>query len=252
MRVRLATYNVKGFPWTKPPLQSIVHWITGRSGCDIVALQEVWCRHTAWAAAFAAAGWSFIRPPREHHIASVFGSGLAIAWRSSAWKLADARFYPYLSAVGFDAFVTKGWFRAEFISVGVPNGYLRLINTHMQSDYEVWDDLWRPIAEPVRMAQAFQLTEAEARMPAAPTLICGDLNTEACWFTECRYLTAHAGMTFPGTGQVLDHCAAPHGQPWILRGHRVCREAGEWSDHWPVIWDLHYRFSPSAVSRASA
>ena len=237
MRVRLATYNVKGFPWTAPPIQSIVHWITGRSGVEIVALQEIWCRHTAWASAFAAAGWSFIRPPREHHIAGVFGSGLAIAWRSAAWKLTDARFYPYLSAVGFDSFATKGWFRAELrdLRTGTP---LRLINTHMQSDYEVCDDLWRPIAEPVRMAQALQLTETEARMPPMPTLITGDFNTEVCWLSECRYLTAHAGPTFPGTNQVLDHCAAPATQPWKLIAHRVCREAGEWSDHWPVIWEF--------------
>ena len=246
MRVKLVSYNVKGFPWTKPPIQSIVQWITRRSNADFAVLQEVWCQQTAWAAAFAAAGWAFIRPPREHHIAGVFGSGLAIAWCRDGWKLTNARFYPFLSAVGFDAFVTKGWFRAEYVS---PRGErLRLINTHMQSDYEVWDELWRPIAEPVRMAQSFQLIETEARMPQIPTLVAGDFNTETCWLPECRLLTAHAGMTFPNTGQVLDHCASA--QDWRLIAHRVCREAGDWSDHWPVFWELKREVPPPLASPA--
>jgi len=236
MLVRLATYNVKAFPWLSPPIRAIVQWITSQSSADIVALQEIWCRHTVWAAAFAAAGWVFIRPAREHQTTGIFGSGLAIAWRRGSWKLTDARFYPYLSAIGLDGLVTKGWFRVELTD---PSGApLRLINTHMQSDYEVFDELWRPIAEPVRMAQAHQMTEVEGRQPPMPTLMVGDMNTEQCWFQGCTWLTAHAGPTFPGTGQILDHCAAPVTLGWRLLGHRVCRECGDLSDHWPVIWWL--------------
>jgi endonuclease/exonuclease/phosphatase family metal-dependent hydrolase len=240
MRVKLVSYNVRCFPWTSPPISDMVQWITRHA--EVVALQEVWCRQDTWAAAFAAHGWSFARPGREHHIAGVFGSGLAFAWRRTSWKLTDARFYPFLSAVGFDAFVTKGWFRAEFTDEA--GECLRLINTHMQSDYEVCDDIWRPIAEPIRMAQLFQLTETEARLPPCAMAITGDFNTEICWLQEYRYMTRHAGMTFPNTGQVLDHCAVPYSQPWILNAHRVCREAGDWSDHWPVFWDMRLTASP--------
>lgn len=258
MRVKLVSYNVKCFPWTSPPIREMVQWMTQRSGADVVALQEIWCRQGTWAAAFAAHGWSFVRPARESHITGLFGSGLAIAWRNSAWRITDARFYPYISAIGLDGFVTKGWFRVELARVnnssqqqGVSSkpleladqhgSQLRLINTHMQSDYEVCDDLWRPIAEPVRMAQALQLMEVEARMPRKPTLICGDMNTEMCWFQGCGWMTAHAGPTFAGTGQILDHCAALNGEPWVLEGHRVCRECGDWSDHWPALWCLNFQ-----------
>jgi endonuclease/exonuclease/phosphatase family metal-dependent hydrolase len=248
MEIRLATYNIRGFPWCSPPIKEIVEWIT--RSADIVALQEVWCRHSALATAFAARGWTFLRPPREHQIAAVFGSGLALAWRSDLWTLQDARFYPYLSAVGFDALVVKGWFRIELIhrSTGAP---LRLINTHMQSDYEICDELWRPIAEPVRMAQALQLSEVEARMTPLPTLIVGDMNTEMCWLQGHAWLTQHCGPTFAGTSQVLDHCAAATGSPWVLKNHRVGRECGDWSDHWPVIWTLKLPIATARINKVA-
>jgi endonuclease/exonuclease/phosphatase family metal-dependent hydrolase len=242
LTLRLLSYNVKCFPWMNPPIQQMVAWLT--RSADIVVLQEVWCRHQAWSSAFTSRGWSFLSPTRESHIASCFGSGLAIAWRTQSWRLSDARFYPYLSAVGFDAWVTKGWFRVELTNTDT-NQPIRVINTHMQSDYEICDELWRPIAEPVRMAQSLQLTETEQRLPRLPTLIVGDMNTEMCWLPACRgWLTQHTGPTFPGTSQVLDHCTTWRGQPWRLLGHRVVRECGEWSDHWPVIWQLQWCHSP--------
>lgn len=247
MDLRIASYNIKCFPWTSPPLQAIVQWLTHHA--DIVALQEVWCRHSLLASAFAAHGWQMLRPPREHHIASLFGSGLVIAWRTDRFEQQDARFYPYLSAVGFDALVTKGWFRVE-LSDRRTNRILRFINTHMQSDYEICDELWRPIAEPVRMAQALQLSEVERRLPPLPTLLVGDMNTEMCWFPECAWMTQHCGPTFSGTSQVLDHCATWRGcEDWQLIRHRVGRECDDWSDHWPVLWTLRLCDGSSVLPR---
>jgi endonuclease/exonuclease/phosphatase family metal-dependent hydrolase len=246
MDLRLVSYNVKCFPWCATPIKEIVAFLTNISlAADVVALQEVWCRHDAWAAAFTAAGWTFLRPPREHHIAGLFGSGLAFAWRSqrdNAWTLTEARFYPYLSSVGLDTLVVKGWFRVELHRNVAKSHKVRLINTHMQSDYEICDDLWRPIAEPVRMAQAFQLVETERRLtPSVPTLIVGDMNSPHCWFPECEWLTGHAGPTFQSGAQTLDHCATWGGSRccWRLAEHRVFRAVpSPWSDHWPVLWQL--------------
>ncbi len=234
--IRLVSYNVKCFPWTSPPIQKMVTWLTRTA--NIVVLQEVWCKHAQWSAAFTTRGWTFLRPARESHIASLFGSGLAVAWPSAQWTLEDARLYPFLSAVGFDAWVTKGWFRVELLQkrTRIP---LRIINTHMQSDYEICDDLWRPIAEPVRMAQAMQLIETERHMPSVPTLIVGDMNTEMCWFPgSSGWMSHHCGPTFPGTSQVLDHCVTWRRHPWTLHQHKVCHECGDWSDHYPVLWTL--------------
>jgi endonuclease/exonuclease/phosphatase family metal-dependent hydrolase len=250
MDLRIATYNIKCFPWTTPSIQEIVTWLTRNA--DIVAIQEVWCRHALLTSAFATHGWTMLRPSREHHIAGIFGSGLAIAYRADRFQQTDARFYPYLSAVGFDALVTKGWFRVELTDKYMGQK-IRIINTHMQSDYEVFDELWRPIAEPVRMAQALQLSEVERRLPQIPTLIVGDMNTEMCWFPNTEWLTHHCGPTFEGTSQVLDHCAAWNVSNWALTHHRVGRECGDWSDHWPVLWRLSVapRNPRPATSRAS-
>lgn len=232
---RLICYNVHGFPWCQTAIREIVTWVTANA--DIVALQEVWCRHAAWAAAFAAAGWVFQRPPREHHLTGLFGSGLALAWRPTTWTATDVRFYPYLAAVGLDQLATKGWMRVDFrhTQTGDP---LRIINTHMQADYDVCDELWQPVSDAVRMAQSQELAALEARIPPQPTLVVGDFNTHECWIPGARFLNPQTIPTFPTQdgGKHLDHVAA--WQPeWRLLGHEVA--AGRtWSDHLPIRWTL--------------
>lgn len=235
MDIRLASYNVRCFPWSWIDIDAIVDWLT--RSADIVALQEVWCRHSAWVAAFKARGWVFVRPPRESHIAAIFGSGLGVAWNSQKFALDEIIFYPYMSAVGFDGCVAKGWVRLDMHS---HTGFqFRLINTHMQSDYEICDDIWRHISEPIRMAQALQLVETESRVPPCPTLMVGDMNTETCWLPECGWLVKNPHVTYPNTGQTLDHCACWRGDRWQVMGYRVASEC-KWSDHSPVVWALRY------------
>ena len=233
MDLRLASYNVRCFPWplSNTDISGIVTWLCNHA--DVAALQEVWCRFPEWATAFQNRGWTFLRPSHEGHISSALGSGLALAFRTGDWTVADSRMYPFLSAVGLDSLVTKGWFRVELRSAASGKPF-RLINTHMQSDYDLFDELWRPISEPIRMAQALQLATVEQRLPVIPTLLLGDWNTEHCWLPEGRWLAQSSSPTFPGTQQVLDHCATWSNQPWFLKDHRVYRI--RFSDHWPVVW----------------
>jgi hypothetical protein len=228
---RITSYNVRCFPWFTVPIRSIVQWLVAHS--DIVVLQEVWCQHAHWKQHFASYGWSFLKPVRESHILSLFGSGLVVAWRSKDWDVGDSRFYPFLPSAGLDIFVVKGWFRVELFQKSSQKT-LRIINTHMQSDYEICDELWRPIAEPIRMAQAFQLSEIERCIYPLPTLIIGDMNSELCWMQDCVWLTQHSGPTFANTTQVLDHCASWIEHSWKLLYHKVFRVT--FSDHWPVVW----------------
>lgn len=235
MDIRLASYNVRCFPWFFTDIDAIVNWLTKYA--DIVALQEIWYRHTAWAAAFEAQGWVFARPSRETHIAAVFGSGLAVAWNPQKIAVDESRFYPFLSVVGFDGFVSKGWFRLE---MRTPTGFrFRLINTHMQSDYEICDSLWRHVSEPIRMAQSLQMMTVETRIPRRPTLIVGDMNSETCWLPECEWLVRSGGVTYPNTEQTLDHCACWRGDRWQVTGYHVASEC-TWSDHSPVLWRLRH------------
>jgi endonuclease/exonuclease/phosphatase family metal-dependent hydrolase len=87
------------------------------------------------------------------------------------------------------------------------------------------------------MTQALQLVEVEGRMPAIPTLIVGDLNTETCWFPGCAILQTCKDVSFPGTDQILDHCVSPTPRSWRIRDHRVVINK-DWSDHCPVLYDL--------------
>lgn len=235
---RLVSYNVRGFPWCDPPIKEIVAWLTKNS--DIVALQEVWCKHAVWSAAFAAAGWVFLRPAREAHIAGLFGSGLAFAWPAAAWTLLDARQYPYLRATGLDQLASKGWFRVELQRRNSDNNgrTLRLINTHAQSDYELFSEELRSHTEAVRMYQARQLATVERAHPAA--LIVGDFNTDMCWIPGCQFLGAPLTAlphTFPPSAQHLDHLASWAPSAWRILEHTVLTSIG-WSDHLPVRWTV--------------
>jgi endonuclease/exonuclease/phosphatase family metal-dependent hydrolase len=238
----LTTYNVHCFPWTSPAIHDIVAWIVMHSGTDLAALQEVWCRHDEWSTAFAAYGWTFARPAREAHIATLFGSGLVVAWPAAKWRLTDSRFYPFLEASGLDTLVSKGWFRVELqqVSTGAP---LRLINTHMQSDYDLVGFKFRHITDIIRRRQVAQLiaVESAARLP---TLVTGDMNTDNCWFPGKWLLRAgqtKPAITFPSTAECLDHCSAlgPTADAWKVEGFHVSHI--DMSDHYPVSWLLRTR-----------
>lgn len=239
MRVKLITYNVHCFPWTAPSIRNIVAWIV--SHCDIAALQEIWCRHAEWSAAFAAHGWIFARPARENHIAGIFGSGLATAWRSQEWQLTESRFYPYLNSSGIDCLVVKGWFRVELRQSAVPTNTLRIINTHMQSDYDIYGREFHHITEEIRRQQVTQLvtTEHETSVPGVPTLVTGDMNTDNCWFPRGWLLPAHLtapAITFPASAEKLDHCTPLGNAGWTVEGFHV--SPLDMSDHYPVAWTL--------------
>jgi endonuclease/exonuclease/phosphatase family metal-dependent hydrolase len=249
MRIRLTTYNVHCFPWTAPAIRDIVAWVVSHS--DIVALQEIWCRHAEWSAAFAAHGWIFARPARENHIAAVFGSGLAIAWRAAVWRLTDNRFYPFEESSGLDQFVIKGWFRVELQLIAAPTNTLRLINTHMQSDYDVYGQELRHLTEAIRHRQVTQLLAVEQRtLPPMPTLVMGDMNTDNCWFPGGWLLPAHVTappVTFPSSAESLDHCTTLGPTSWKVEGFHVSPLA--LSDHYPVCWFLSMQQAPTTSSQ---
>lgn len=248
----LTTYNIHCFPWTNPAIKDIVAWIIQHSGTDIAALQEVWHRHDEWAAAFAAHGWSVAHPAREGHIATIFGSGLMVAWSTRKWRLTDSRFYPFLEATGTDQLAAKGWFRTEFQQIRT-RARLRLINTHMQSDYDVWSRPLRPITETVRRIQVAQLLEVETRtQPELPTLVVGDMNTDQCWFPGGWLLPPDhgpLGITFPSAAESLDHCTGLGTIGWIVKGVHISRL--DLSDHYPVSWLLCPQLTSSRVSVSS-
>jgi hypothetical protein len=235
MDLRLTSYNVNGLPWIRTPIQSIVPWIV-RSG-NLVALQEIWTNHSDWAAAFAAHGWNFIRPSREHHFATLFGSGLAFAWPSGRWTLREARQYPFLDRTITDLFATKSWFQLDLVDPLTQTPF-RIVNTHMQSDVDCIERFTHPHVHNVRMRQARQLVASLRLQSPRSTLIVGDINTERCPFASpYQFLGTDKAPTYPPMSRCLDHCATLPTDRWILKEHRVCAEV-DYSDHCPVLWNL--------------
>jgi endonuclease/exonuclease/phosphatase family metal-dependent hydrolase len=231
--MRIATYNVHGFPWLDPPIKQMVGWITGH--CDIVALQEIWCRWPDWSAAFAAQGWVFLHPARESHFATLFGSGLAFAWSSERWAHRESHQYPFLAGIGLDMLATKGWFRLDLVDRrdGAP---LRILNTHLQADVDLFPTYFASRSNYVRTVQGRQLDAAE-KNPNVPTLLIGDMNTDKSIFAGFRFFPNEARKDdFTG----LDRCAFPVGQPWVCQRWRTAKEAEGWSDHLPILWEVDY------------
>jgi len=239
MDLRIVSYNVLCFPWISTNIHDIVHWIV--TNADIAVLQEVWCRHEIWAAAFAVKGWTLVRPTREAHILGIFGSGMATAFRTTMWRLDDARFYPFLNSAGFDIFTSKGWFRTV-LTHAATGCSIRIVNTHMQSDIENIKRWTIGHTEIIRQKQCLQLAENEHRYSSrheSAALIIGDFNTDQCWIPGASWLETDTGQTMEEVATSLDHLAIPSdATPYVnLLTHRVAREIN-WSDHWPILWTI--------------
>jgi endonuclease/exonuclease/phosphatase family metal-dependent hydrolase len=223
----LLSYNVNAFPWLFPPIKDIVAWIV--QTCKVAALQEVWSNHAAWSAAFAAHGWVFLRPSREQHFATLFGSGLAFAWNPTHLSLQEARFYPFLATSGLDIVLARGWFQAELLDSA--GKCIRIINTHLQADLDVIENFTKRYSDITRKQQARQLLTYLNAQPQKSTLIIGDFNTEQDLFGPP--LTKDKKVTYPATDRVFDHCVGLG--PWHLKAHHVFDDK-DWSDHFPVLW----------------
>jgi hypothetical protein len=211
---RLVTYNVNSAPWTTTPIKQIVAWLV--SHADIAALQAVWYRHTEWSAAFAAHGWVFLQPARESHFASVFGSGLAVAWPSGRWTLQDARLYPFLNTIGVDHAFNKSWFRVDLFSNSDAKP-LRLINAQLQEEISWLGTYCLNLTSTVRELQSQQLYDTEMRMlrsQSVPTILASD------------------------SLSVFD------GQIWQKTEIKVGPETEDWAPDKPKSWHLIFRKRP--------
>lgn len=227
--LKLLTYNVQCYPWLPLWSKEIVTWITSQSGANLVALQGLWSHHVEWSAAFAAHGWNLLRPARESHIATIggFGSGLAFAFPIGRWTLRDARYYPFLASSGLDTLVSKGWFQMEL------SGGCRIINTDMQADLECLQRfaIIKSHSDVVRRQQARQLMAALERfdLNSLPTLIVGSMHTKVCPFPDLSVVDSDSDSR-------VDHLAL--GPSLSCKSHRVFSLETEWSEHWPVLFEV--------------
>lgn len=226
-------------PWANTDMKNLFTWVFTTSESDIVCFQELWstsdrvllqtfCKEYGWNVAF----------PSDACTLGYFlkgldcGSGLAIAYRSIFELVSIPRFTPYNEAAGVDKFITKGFYHLTF---KYKTKTFSLLNTHFQSDFtEV--PCCRINYKFSRLSQEFSLY-SYAKKLQEPVLICGDLNEETTKFLH--FLEQRKHITFPDTGEHLDHLCTLRGQTSFTLLNSKYFDKILYSDHIPVLFTLH-------------
>jgi endonuclease/exonuclease/phosphatase family metal-dependent hydrolase len=252
MDISIITYNIHGLPWIRCPVVAIATWIVERSP-DIVCIQEIFqdADRDTMKRCLEAGGYT-VQIPMDF-IPACLSSGLLTAVRSQRFTLHNSIFQPFFHNFLEDTFANKGF---HILTLYDPrhNRYFRILNTHLQSNVELSCIIGTKIVCAVRNNQAAQILDYVGRDAGAPSLLVGDLNTHKDPHRYLRILHPLAKITFPATGENLDHVAwmplewagtcgycAIHGP---LSVGCVVHSDIEWSDHLPVEYTIHLPRGP--------
>lgn len=227
MRLRVATYNVRGFRDDPSALIDVVD----RTAPDLLLLQETGPRHTfrSFAAAVgmepAADPWSPLRRRVKNAVLA-----------RPPWRVAQTRLHRFQ---GSARFYPRG---ALIAHVGRAGRRLWAVSIHLG------------LAPAERNAHVRELTDLCAGLAGAPIVIGGDLNATPDqrapgWLAD-RFWDAWSevgdgeGPTFPASDPTarIDYVFASAG---LLLGSASVGKAPDASDHLPVIVDLSIEDPPS-------
>ena len=248
MLVHAITYNIHGLPWVATNTEKILYWVLEMQ-VPIVCFQEV----------FTAKGRQHIQRvldqhgyqvvlPRDEGV-SLFPSGLVTAVHRKKYSILSDSFQPYLAYHNVEIFANKGFQRIT-LRDSASGGILHILNTHTQSDEEVF--CWTTYAykKNIRYQQAQQIIEY-CKEYKEPVLVIGDFNQESSLHPFLRTLHPPSALplkkaTFFRTGEDLDHVAwMPLQWSESQGGCGFCGKYGPalelckvhpltWSDHAPV------------------
>lgn len=238
VRLRVLTYNVHGLPWIQCPIHTILTWIELKSGAEIVCLQEVFarsieleiqefCKRFSWNAYFADTLPCFGKRYLRFHCPS----GLCILVRQYLPVQGVPVFYPFEEASGVDYLVTKGILR---LTIQAGEKKVDILNTHFQSDFT---DIpcFRLSYPATRKLQEMQL--ALFAQTIDYPILCGDFNQEDFMFFDKFSPEPH--ITFPSTGEHLDHMIFPHEKKDLYKDkHIVYFDSLSLSDHIPILYSF--------------
>lgn len=238
--IKIVSYNIHGLPWQYDNDELICDYLI-KSNADILCLQEVFTplRVSFVIKILQMTGYK-VYLPNDSDIQTLFGSGLMICVHNRLkYKFICNRFTPFLHYSNFDIFAAKGFYS---ILLYVNDQYIRIINTHMQSDCEINNYTGTLKTGTIRRLQAQEIVDTY-KSSKIPTLLVGDLNEEVSlspWFMYTCCSKCEKVVTFPDGEQNIDHFV------WLKNGferfhtisHTVVDNHCTLSDHYPLFGTL--------------
>lgn len=203
--IKMVSYNIHGLPWQYDNDELICQYLI-ESNADILCLQEVFTplRVSFVIKILQMAGYRVFLP-NDSYIQTLFGSGLMICVHNRLKaSFVCNRFTPYLNYSNFDIFASKGFYA---VVLYINNQYVRIINTHMQSDCEINNYTGTLKTSTIRRLQAKEIVDTY-KTSKIPTIIIGDLNESVSlnpWFSYKCCSKCEKLVTFPEGLQNLDH-----------------------------------------------
>ena len=249
--ISILTYNIHGLPWSPDNTLPIARW-SGQSGCELLCFQEVFTetRQNTLKRVLEEYDYKIYFP--NDKIGTVLPSGLCIAISSSSnWKVRSTRFIPFFQYSYWDTHANKGFFS---ISLEHKTGnMIRILNTHMQSDWELPYCAGTYYTNRIRTQQLEQMVK-EYGTSTTLTFVVGDLNQGELIHPRVKNICCKqndAITTFPSTGDNVDHIAyiIGTGSLPILKSIHIGNEV-PWSDHSPLMCKLHIYSAAAAAAAA--
>ena len=236
MAVNLLTYNTHGLPWNSVNMIGIADWIFYLSNADAVCLQEVFSKkdRAYFIDRAYREGWVAVFPDDLGCIPCLeCSSGLLTLVRPTLEIIGEPVFQPFKSRHGVDRFVSKGYFKVH-LSNGLHT--FQLFNTHMQSDVtEFWCYRLNYVGARCKQEEELFLAASKEEFP----LVLGDTNTNTFQCFNCVDPDFH--VTFPGTGEHLDHLLSLERDNRKLEHLKTIYHVNvPWSDHIPVMYSLRF------------
>jgi len=239
MPLRILSYNISGIPWTFCRIHESLMWIFCKSGADVVCLQEVFSNSQREVISEKAQsiGWSVFFPHNQC-LLSYFtpwfasGSGLCILVRPGVKIMRELPF----KAFGFSDFfveilVQKGFFGLTVLHEGKP---LNILNTHFQSDFTKFKEVWCVSYLKIRRQQEKIMYDFMRLLPGESVAV-GDFNQEN--FTYFEKLYDDCDITFWDTKEQLDHVVGLPSNNLSVKKVHVYQEV-PYSDHQPISVDF--------------
>ena len=253
MLCQILTYNTHGLPWSRNKTREICDWIKTLKP-SILCLQEVFVNKNRdyYVEQLQRYGYHVIVPRDQD--TSFLGSGLLTAYLESEYTLRSDCFCSYQSYHNVECFANKG-FLSVVLQHRSSRRYVRIINTHTQSNTEISFFFGKLVIDNIQKKQFQQIVDYVGST-AIPALIVGDLNCEQSPNPYVRFLkprTNHAirKSTFYSTGEDLDHVGWIPLQ-WARDGCGYCDISRHgptmesctiyekpWSDHAPMLVSIH-------------